>query len=207
MARRVLTSISVMGTPNSHIGMPRNNGPYMSAQVPVNSESIVLLSGVTLPLTGYFSPQPVAYFEDMFYRIYNSAPGNDGLFNIDAYVEHTDDFTPTGDDLDDDDAMTGAVWSANWLTNPDDVVKADLDGGVSTFYLKDTTLESNGATMTRMRLDFTTGCNIKKSLEVTCEFWANANSVASASNPYGNGTTINISRNSRRNDVSTDRNI
>ena len=207
MARRVLTSISVMGTPNSHIGMPRNNGAYMSAQVPTNSESIVLFSGITLPFTGYFSPQPVAYFEDMFYRIYNSQSTKDSLLNIDAYVEHTDDFTPTGDDLDDDDAMTGAVWSASWLTNPDDVVKVDLDGGINTFYLKDRTLQVAGATMTRMRLDFTTGCVIDGEMEVTCEFWANANSAVSASNPYGNGTTINISRNSRRNDVNTDRNI
>jgi hypothetical protein len=204
-----------MGTPNSHIGMPRNNGAYMSAQVPVSSESITLFSGQTLPFTGYFSPQPVSYFEDTFYRIYNSQSTKDSLLNIDAYVEHTDDFTPTGDDLDDDDAMTGAVWSASWLTNSDDIVKADLDGGINTFYLKDRTLQVAGATMTRMRLDFTTGCIIDGAMEVTCEFWAGANSAASApnstsalaSNPYGNGTIINISRNSRRNDVSTDRKI
>ncbi len=206
MARRILTSISVMGTPNSHIGMPRNNGAYMSAHVPVNSESITLFSGQTLPFTGYFSPQPVSYFDDTFYRIYNSQSSIDNLLDIDGYVEWTASVTPTGQDLDDDDAMTGAVWSTTYLQgDQSDVIKTSLDGGITIFDIKDRILQLQSATMTRLRLDITTGSTITGAIQITCEFWANANSVASASNPYGNGTTINISRNSRRNDVSTDR--
>jgi len=206
MARRVLTSISVMGTPNSHIGMPRNNGAYMSAHVPVNSESITLFSGQTLPFTGYFSPQPVSYFDDTFYRIYNSDSGIDSSLDIDGYVEWTASVAPTGQDLEDDDSVTGAVWSSTYLQGDQgDVIKAGLDGGITIFDIKDRILQLQSATMTRLQLIVTAGSTITGSVQITCEFWASANSVASVSNPYGNGTTINISRNSRRNDVSTDR--
>jgi hypothetical protein len=208
MARRVLTSISVMGTPNSHIGMPRNNGAYLSSEVPVNSESIVLSSGITLPFTGYFSPQPVSYFEDTFYRIFNSDSGIDSSLDIDGYVEWTASVTPTGQDLEDDDSVTGAVWSSTYLQGDQgDVIKEGLDGGIAIFDIKDRILQLQSATMTRLRLDITTGSTITGSVQITCEFWASANSVASVSNPYNNGSAINIRKNARRKDVKIDRKI
>ena len=208
MARRVLTSISVMGTPNSHIGMPRNNGAYLSSEVPVSSESIVLSSGITLPFTGYFSPQSVSYFEDTFYRIFNSDSGIDSSLDIDGYVEWTASVAPTGQDLEDDDSVTGAVWSSTYLQGDQgDVIKAGLDGGITIFDIKDRILQLQSATMTRLRLIVTTGSTITSSVQITCEFWASANSAASVSNPYSNGSAINIRKNSRRNDISTDRKI
>jgi hypothetical protein len=206
MARRVITSISVMGTPNTHIGMPRNNGAYMSAEVPVDSDNITIFSGSTLPFTGYSSAHPVSYYEDMFYRIYNPLETKDGIFDINAYIEWTDDFTPTGEDLDgDEDVMTGLTWSATWLVGAEDVVQTDLTGAINIFPLKDKTLDTVGATITRMRLDFSTGCTFTGAVTMVCEFWANANSVASASNPYNDGTNINIRKNTRRTNVNTDR--
>lgn len=208
MARRVLTSISVMGTPNSHIGMPRNNGAYLSSEVPVSSESLTLFSGIDLPYTGYFSAHPVDFYEDAFYRIYNpiDTPTADGKFDINGYVEHANDFSPTGEDLgDDEDIMTGVTWNDTYLLGVDDVVKIGLDGGINIFPLKDQTIQGVLATMTRMRLDFTAGCTITGAVTIVCEFWANANSVASASNPYGNGTYLNVRKNSRRTNIDTDR--
>ena len=208
MARRVLTSISVMGTPNSHIGMPRNNGAYLSSEVPVSSESIVLSSGITLPFTGYFSPQSVSYFEDTFYRIFNSDSGIDSSLDIDGYVEWTASVAPTGQDLEDDDSVTGAVWSSTYLQGDQgDVIKAGLDGGITIFDIKDRILQLQSATMTRLRLIVTTGSTITSSVQITCEFWASANSVASVSNPYSNGSAINIRKNARRKDTKTDRKI
>jgi hypothetical protein len=208
MARRVLTSISVMGTPNSHIGMPRNNGAYLSSEVPVSSESIVLSSGITLPFTGYFSPQPVSYFEDTFYRIFNSDSGIDSSLDIDGYVEWTASVAPTGQDLEDDDSVTGAVWSSAYIQgNQEDVIQEGLDGGITIFDIKDTILQSQGATMTRLRLIVTKESTITSSVQITCEFWASANSVASVSNPYSNGSAINIRKNARRKDTKTDRKI
>ena len=208
MARRVLTSISVMGTPNSHIGMPRNNGAYLSSEVPVSSESIVLSSGITLPFTGYFSPQSVSYFEDTFYRIFNSDSGIDSSLDIDGYVEWTASVAPTGQDLEDDDSVTGAVWSSTYLQGDQgDVIKEGLDGGITIFDIKDRILQLQSATMTRLRLIVTTGSTITSSVQITCEFWASANSVASVSNPYNNGSAINIGKNARRKDTKTDRKI
>lgn len=208
MARRVLTSISVMGTPNSHIGMPRNNGAYLSSEVPVSSESIVLSSGITLPFTGYFSPQPVSYFEDTFYRIFNSDSGIDSSLDIDGYVEWTASVAPTGQDLEDDDSVTGAVWSSAYIEGDQgDVIKEGLDGGITIFDIKDRILQSQGATMTRLRLIVATGSTITGSVQIICEFWASANSVASVSNPYSNGSAINIRKNARRKDTKTDRKI
>ena len=208
MARRVLTSISVMGTPNSHIGMPRNNGAYLSSEVPVSSESIVLSSGITLPFTGYFSPQPVSYFEDTFYRIFNSDSGIDSSLDIDGYVEWTASVAPTGQDLEDDDSVTGAVWSSAYLQgDQEDVIKEGLDGGITIFDIKDRILQLQGATMTRLRLIVTKESTITSSVQITCEFWASANSVASVSNPYSNGSAINIRKNARRKDTKTDRKI
>ena len=208
MARRVLTSISVMGTPNSHIGMPRNNGAYLSSEVPVSSESIVLSSGITLPFTGYFSPQPVSYFEDTFYRIFNSDSGIDSSLDIDGYVEWTASVAPTGQDLEDDDSVTGAVWSSAYIEGDQgDVIKEGLDGGITIFDIKDRILQSQGATMTRLRLIVTRESTITSSVQITCEFWAGANSVASVSNPYSNGSAINIRKNARRKDTKTDRKI
>lgn len=208
MARRVLTSISVMGTPNSHIGMPRNNGAYLSSEVPVSSESIVLSSGITLPFTGYFSPQPVSYFEDTFYRIFNSDSGIDSSLDIDGYVEWTASVAPTGQDLEDDDSVTGAVWSSAYVQGDQgDVIQEGLDGGITIFDIKDRILQSQGATMTRLRLIVTRESTITSSVQITCEFWASANSVASVSNPYSNGSAINIRKNARRKDTKTDRKI
>ena len=208
MARRVLTSISVMGTPNSHIGMPRNNGAYLSSEVPVSSESIVLSSGITLPFTGYFSPQSVSYFEDTFYRIFNSDSGIDSSLDIDGYVEWTASVAPTGQDLEDDDSVTGAVWSSTYLQGDQgDVIKEGLDGGITIFDIKDRILQLQSATMTRLQLIVTTGSTITSSVQITCEFWASANSAASVSNPYSNGSAINIRKNARRKDTKTDRKI
>jgi len=208
MARRVLTSISVMGTPNSHIGMPRNNGAYLSSEVPVSSESIVLSSGITLPFTGYFSPQPVSYFEDTFYRIFNSDSGIDSSLDIDGYVEWTASVAPTGQDLEDDDSVTGAVWSSAYIEGDQgDVIKEGLDGGITIFDIKDRILQAQSATMTRLRLIVATGSTITGSVQIICEFWASANSVASVSNPYSNGSAINIRKNARRKDTKTDRKI
>lgn len=197
-----------MGTPNSHIGMPRNNGAYLSSEVPVSSESIVLSSGITLPFTGYFSPQPVSYFEDTFYRIFNSDSGIDSSLDIDGYVEWTASVAPTGQDLEDDDSVTGAVWSSAYIQgNQEDVIQEGLDGGITIFDIKDTILQSQGATMTRLRLIVTKESTITSSVQITCEFWASANSVASVSNPYSNGSAINIRKNARRKDTKTDRKI
>lgn len=208
MARRVLTSISVMGTPNSHIGMPRNNGAYLSSEVPVSSESIVLSSGITLPFTGYFSPQPVSYFEDTFYRIFNSDSGIDSSLDIDGYVEWTASVAPTGQDLEDDDSVTGAVWSSAYVQGDQgDVIQEGLDGGITIFDIKDRILQAQSATMTRLRLIVTRESTITSSVQITCEFWASANSVASVSNPYSNGSAINIRKNARRKDTKTDRKI
>ena len=208
MARRVLTSISVMGTPNSHIGMPRNNGAYLSSEVPVSSESIVLSSGITLPFTGYFSPQPVSYFEDTFYRIFNSDSGIDSSLDIDGYVEWTASVAPTGQDLEDDDSVTGAVWSSTYVQGDQgDVIQEGLDGGITIFDIKDRILQAQSATMTRLRLIVATGSTITGSVQIICEFWASANSVASVSNPYSNGSAINIRKNARRKDTKTDRKI
>ena len=208
MTRRILTSISVMGTPNSHIGMPRINGAYLSSEVPVSSESIVLSSGITLPFTGYFSPQSVSYFEDTFYRIFNSDSGIDSSLDIDGYVEWTASVAPTGQDLEDDDSVTGAVWSSTYLQGDQgDVIKEGLDGGITIFDIKDRILQLQSATMTRLQLIVTTGSTITSSVQITCEFWASANSAASVSNPYSNGSAINIRKNARRKDTKTDRKI
>ena len=82
-----------------------------------------------------------------------------------------------------------------------------MDGGITIFDIKDRILQSQGATMTRLRLIVTRESTITSSVQITCEFWASANSVASVSNPYSNGSAINIRKNARRKDTKTDRKI
>ena len=213
MARRPLTSISIMGTPNSHVGTPRNNGGFMSARSLIFTEAIGLHTGVALPYTHHSDPIAAGYFEDILYRVYNPYSGKDADFVVNTTLEWSTSVIPTGQDLEGVDEVDNATWNATWIANADELLGGSLDGGINNFYIKDQTINagfySSGPGLIRVAATFTTGCDLSLGgLTYIVEFWANSHSVNAQSNVYvGNNGSMDIHSNSRKTNLLSDRHM